>query len=268
MFTLTIPVSTDGLSAIKADLTRKLPDVKSSHRCEAIARGLGFRTYASALAAAKADTTETAKVSGDLFVAYLAEHAFNVPSEAFYHAAAKVALRNVWERTPKLTMWGIGVGSPRRKEDGRWENFRDMDAKYREARAELLSDSAVKPFLASLSFLGRVTPTKTIRKGTGSYWLKHIAENFACSYPEGEKLGPTYVSNGVLIAAALHAGFKMKTYFDNLGYDELNVSFNMSKPCLEELDCEVRPDGSRAQDRRHREAMKRNRHYPFGSAAF
>lgn len=268
VFTLTIPVSTDGLSAIKTDLARKLPDVKSSHRCEAIARGLGFRTYATALAAVQAGATSRAHVRGDLFVAYLAEHAFAVSPAPFYHAAAKVALRHVWDRTPKLTMWGIGSGGPRRKEDGRWEDFRDMNARFKEARAELLSDGAVKPFLASLSFLGRVTPTKTIRKGTGSYWLKHIAENFACSYPEGEKLGPTYVANGVLIAAALHAGFKMKTYVDNLGYDELNVSFNMSKPCLEELDCEVRPDGARAQDRRHREAMKRNRYYPFGSATF
>lgn len=266
MFILTIPVSTDGLSAIKADLTHKMPGVKSSHRCEAIARGLGFRTYAAALAAVQAGATKAAQVRGDLFVDYLAEHAFNVSPAGFYHAAAKLALHDVCERTPKLTVWGIGSGGPQRKEDGRWEDARAMNASFQEARAELLSDGAVEPFLASLSFLRRVTPTKTIRQGTGSYRLKHIAENFACSYPEGEKLGPTYVENGVFIAAALHAGFKMKTYVDSRGYDELNVSFNMSKPCLEELDCEVRPNGVRARDRWHREAMKGNRHYPFGSA--
>ena len=268
MFALTIPVSASRLGAIKAELTCKLPDVKSSHRCEAIARGLGFRTYAGALAAVKSETPETAQVRGDPFTAYLAEHAFSVSPKVLYYAAAKVALQNISERTPKLTMWGIGVGRPRRKDDGRWEDFRDMNAKFQKDRAELVSDGAVAPFLTSLAFLKRVASTKTIRKGTGSYWLKHIAENYACTYPEGEKLGPTYVSNGVLIAAALHAGFKMKTYVDELGYDDLNVSFNMSKPCLEELDCEIRPDGARAQDRRRREEMKRYRHYPFAAATF
>ncbi|MDJ1158094.1 hypothetical protein QNA08_07590 [Chelatococcus sp. SYSU_G07232] len=268
MFALTIPVSADGLDTIKAELTRELPDVKSSHRCEAIARGLGFRTYAAALAAVKAETPGTAHIRGDLFTTYLADHGFDVRPKLLYHAAAKVALHEVSKRMPKLTMWGIGVGRPRRKEDGSWEDFRDMNAKFRQDRAVLISDGAVKSFLTSLAFLARVTPTKTIRKGTGSYWLKHIAENYACAYPEGEKLGPTYVANGVLIAAALHAGFKIKTYIDEMGYDDLNVSFNMSKPCLEDLDCEIRPDGVRAQDRRHREQMKRYRQYPYGSAAF
>lgn len=268
MFILKIPASAGGIDLIKAELTHKLPDVKSSHRCEAIARGLGFRTYAAALAAAKAETPITAHVRGDLFMAYLTDHGFDVRSESLYHAAAKIALREVSERTPKLTMWGIGVGRPRRKEDGRWEDFRDMNAKFRQDRAELVSDDAVEAFLTSLAFLARVTPTKTIREGTGSYWLKHIAENFACTYPEGEKLGPTYVANGVLIAAALHAGFKMKSYVDDLGYDDLNVSFNMSKPCLEDLDCEIRPNGALAQDRRHREEMKQYRRYPYGLVAF
>lgn len=268
MFILKIPASADGLEFIKTELTHKLPDVKSSHRCEALARGLGFRTYAAALAAAKAEMPIAAHIRGDLFKAYLSDHGFDVRPEWLYRAAAKVALRDVSERTPKLTMWGIGVGRPRRKEDGRWEDFRDMNVKFRQDRAELVSDGAVEAFLTSLAFLARVTPTKTIRKGTGSYWLKHIAENYACTYPDGDKLGPTYVANGVLIAAALHAGFKIKTYVDELGYDDLNVSFNMSKPCLEDLDCEIRPNGGRAQDRRHREEMKRHRRYPYGSVAF
>ena len=62
--------------------------------------------------------------------------------------------------------------------------------------------------------------------------MKQIAENFACSYPEGDKLGQRYVSNGVLSAAAIHAGFRTMSCVDDYGYDELNVSFNMSKPLL------------------------------------
>ena len=268
MFVLNIPASADALDAIKAELTRKLPDVKSSHRCEAIARGLGFRTYAAALAAVKLETPGTIRVHGDLFASYLADHGFSVQPKQLYHAAAKVALRDVSERTPKLTMWGIGADRPRRKQDGRWEDFREMNAKFRQERAELIGDGAVEAFLACLAFLAHVTPTRTIRRGTGSYRLKHIAENYTCTYPEGDELGPTYVANGVLIAAALHAGFNIKTYVDELGYDDLNVAFNMSKPCLDNLDCEIRPDSATAQDRRRREEMKRYRHYPYGAAVF
>ena len=167
MFSLTILVSADRLGAIKNDLTRRLPDVKSMHRCEAIARGLGFQTYASALAAVKMEAPRLAKVRGDIFTAYLAEHAFTVAPRLIYYASAKIALQDVSNRAPKLTMWGIGVGRPRRKEDGSWENGRDLSAKFKANRAELIGDGAVKPFLTSLAFLERVKPTKTVRRGRG-----------------------------------------------------------------------------------------------------
>jgi hypothetical protein len=153
-------------------------------------------------------------------------------------------------------MWGIGVGGPQRKSDGRWEDVREMNVKFVRAREQLVGDGAVEPFLASLAFLARVTPTKTIRRGTGSYWLKHVAENFTCTYPEGDELGPTYVPNGVFIAAALHSGFQIKTHPDALGYDDMNVSFNMSRPNLVNLDCEIRPNGAYAQDRCRRQEMR------------
>jgi hypothetical protein len=241
VFDLRIPVSSDRLKLIKADLARILPDVKSSHRCEAMARGLGFNTYAAALSAGKSGTAGTAKVRGDRFIAYLAEHGFVVCPKAFYTAAAKIALRDVAERVPKLTVWGIEGGRPTRKPDGRLEDAREWGARFVEGRKELVDRA--KPFLASLAFLDRVTRTKTIRNGTGSYWVKHIAENYCCSYPEGEELGPTCVPNGALIAAAIHAGFRIKTYEDYRGYDDINVSFNMSEGCLKDLDCEMRPHG-------------------------
>lgn len=256
MFVLKDSTGSDRLEAIKAELTLVLPDVKSSHRCEAIARGLGFTTYAAALATMRSGSSDTSIVRGDRFTTYLSDHGFDVPATSLYCAAARVALRDVADRASKLTVQGISVGGPRRKPDGRWEDFREMNAKFLEARQRLIGDSAAKPFLASLAFLARVTPTKTIRTGTGSYWLKHVAENFACTYPGGEKLGPTYVPNGVLIAAALHAGFQIRTYVDDLGYDHPNVSFNMSKRSLEELDCEIRRNGTRAPARRRKPEMQ------------
>ena len=122
-----------------------------------------------------------------------------------------------------------------------------------------MSDHATEQFLLSLAFLARVQPTKTIRPYTNSYWLKHIAENYGCTYPEGHELGPQYVSNPALIAAAIHAGFEYKTYVDELGYDSLNVRFNMSKTSLVDLDCAFRPNGGQAQDRGRRAEMRKSK---------
>lgn len=267
MFDLKIRLSSDRLEAVKAELTRNLPDVKSSHRCEAIGRGFGFRTYAAALAAARDETPPSVHVNGDLFVGYLSGHGFNVSQKIFYHAAARIAIRDVLDQEPRITTWGIGVGHPQKKDDKSFETVKEMYDRSNQVRAELLENRCIDAFLLSLSLLKRVSSTKTIRKGTGSYKIKHIAENYVCSYPNGENLGPAYVPNGALIAAALHMGFKMKTYKDYLGYDDVNVSFNMSKTCIADLDCEIRPKGAEAEARRYREKMKRYRHYPPEMAA-
>lgn len=260
MFTLEIAVTPDRLNAIKGELNSTLPHIKSSHRCEAIARGLGFRTYSSARVIALTAAPDRVPVCGELFAAYLAKHDFAVSVERFYRAAAKVALRDIAKMNPKLTMWGIGIGQPQRKADGKWEDFKDRNAKFMEAREELVSDGAVGPFLTSLAFIAKVKRTKTIRDRTGSYRLKHIAENFVCTYPEGSRLGPQYVPNGALIAAAIHAGFQYRSYVDELGYDDLNVNFNMSKACIDELDYEIRPNGGHAQDRKRRAEIRRYRY--------
>jgi hypothetical protein len=256
VFTLNIPVTSGNIAAIKAELTRTLPDVKSSHRCEAAARGLGYKTYASILAAGRSTDVVIATARGAAFSAYLADHGFDVPPLLLYRAAARVAIRAVLDHNPKLSMHGIGAGRPRLTENNRRETPQEHYAKFLESREELLGDHALEEFLRALAFLGLVPPTKTVRPGTDSYRLKHIAENYRCTYPEGEELGPNYVSNGALIAAAIHAGFRYRTYMDDLGYDSLNVDFNMSKAVLDDLDCEIRPNGARAQSRRMREQMR------------
>ncbi len=256
MFKLTISVTSHNLKAIKAELARTLPAVKSSHRCEAVARGLGYRTYASLLTAARSGRAPSATAQGAVFSAYLADHGFKVVPQTLYRALARVAILAVLEREPRLTMHGIGVGYPPQTPNGRRETNQEYNARFHEGQEELHWDSAAEEFLLSLAFLQIVPATKTIRRGTHSYRLKHLAEKYPCSYPEGEKLGPQYVSNGALIAAAIHAGFRYKTFEDELGYFNLNATFNMSKAALDNLDCELRPDGARAQERRRREELK------------
>ncbi len=256
MFTLSIPVTASNLDAIKSALTKALPDVKSSHRCEAIARGLGYRTYASLLAETRTNDAKVATANGMAFSAYLAEHDFYVAGPALYRAVAKAALLAVSEQWPRLTIGGFGVGERERRPDGQWETGADRRKKLEDGRAQLVSDYEIEAFLASLAFVSRVERTKTIRPATNSYCVKHIAENYACTFPEGEALGPVYVPNGVLIAAAIHAGFMVKPHTDDYGGETLNAGFNMGKASLYDLDCEIRPDGARAQDRCRQEQRR------------
>jgi hypothetical protein len=216
-----------------------------------MARGFGYRTYASCLKDARSGNGSIAGVDGAAFRDYLVQHDFNAPASALYRAAATAALHKVAERFPNLTAGGFGAGdwNPRHTPAERRKEFAD-------GRAELVSDYAAEPFLASLAFVARVERTKTIRPATNSYWLKHIAENNDCTYPEGGKLGPVYVPNGLLIAAAIHAGFDVKPHTDDYGRETLNASFNMGKASLYNLDCEIRPDGARAQARRQRERQR------------
>lgn len=234
MFALTIPMTEYNLGLIKADLTRAMNEVKSSHRCEAIARGLGFRTYAALLAALKLSAPLQTSASGSLFADYLSVQGFGSTPRAFYFAVARVALREVLNKVPNLTRNGIGAGDRRRRPEGGWESASDRKARISAEQAQFGDDHVVEEFLASLAFLSRVDRTKTIREDISSYGIKHIAEKFASTYPEGDELGPVYISNGILIAAAVQAGFEFKTYMR--GWDvSLNVCFNMSMRSLSAL---------------------------------
>lgn len=259
MFVLRISVTSLVVEKIKAELTKSLPDVKSSHRVEALGRGLGFRTYAALRSALHSDTPITVAVTAGIFSAYLKEHGFEVERPHLYRAAAQAAIQNILDTVPRLHIHGIGFGRPQRNADGLRQTPQQQYAEFLERRQECLGQDAAEAFLRSLALLARVKPTKTIRSGTGSYRLKHIAENYACTYPEGEALGPDYVPNGMLIAAALHMGFKYKTHVDDLGYDTQNASFNMSKVVIDDLDVEIRPRSGFAQDRARAREMREAR---------
>lgn len=263
MFSLSMPMTMSVVDTIKLALTKALPSVKSSHRCEAFARGLGYRTYAALRADAETDNLPIAAADGAAFVQYLAQHDFNVGQTEFYHAVAKAAVQVVVDQWPSLNINGFGTGERERGSDGRWESAAEEQKRLEAYRDDLLSDYALAPFLASLALVSRIERTKTVRPGTGSYKLKHIAENYACTYPDGETLGPVYVANGVLIAAAIHAGFAVKPYTDDYGREILNAGFNMSKTSIEDLDCEIRPDGGAAHARRARERRRASSRFTY-----
>ncbi|MGY3494390.1 hypothetical protein [Bradyrhizobium sp. USDA 4502] len=257
MFVLRISVTLPVVEKIKATLTTTLPNVKSSHRVEALGRGLGFRTYAALRAAVEAPAPLSVAVTGASFSVYLKAHGFEVDPVHLYRATAQVAIQGVLDKAPRLNIRGIGFGRPGRNADGSRQTPQQHYAEFLECRGECLDTYAAEAFLRALALLARVKETKTVRSGTGSYRLKHIAENYACTYPEGGKLGPAYVPNGMLIAAALHLGFKHKTFIDDLGYDTPNADFNMSKAVIEDLDAEIRPQSGFAQDRARKRESRR-----------
>jgi len=72
----------------------------------------------------------------------------------------------------------------------------------------MLSPRAVDEFMKACRFLSQFGQRLTINTRSSSYGLKHEAERF-----HRELAGPDhdpYVSNGMLIAAAVHLGFKLK----------------------------------------------------------
>jgi len=228
VFKLHVAVTRASVDAMKADLTKTLPDVKSSHRCEALARAFGFRTYAT-MRAATADTSEALVREADacVFAAYLAGHEFEVDTRLFHYAAARAAMEAVLASEPQLNPDGFGAGGPKRV-NGIWETQAARAKRVEDARTKFMDETSVEEFLLALTFVSRLTPTKVINSRAGSYGLKHDAERQPCTFPDGRPLGHGYISNGAFIVAAVHAGFRFKTYEDARGLPSLNVAFNMS----------------------------------------
>jgi len=241
---------------LKHQLLLSAPVIKSAHRAEALARGLGFSRNATLLTALHRGPCEVS-VNGMRFQAYLNDRNLSLDVINLYRAVAYVAVSKVMESHSKLSSWGSFVGRPIPRDDGRRETPEQHYARFLRERARLLTVEGLDEFLIALSFVQQVPATKTVRDGSGSYRLKHIAEASQCAFPCGRVLGPKYISNGALIAAALYSNFRSKTHLDDLGYEAVSVTFNMSKAAIDELDCKLRPNGALAQDRRR--LAERNR---------
>ena len=190
--------------ALKKELARTLPHVSSSHRAEALARGLGWNTYAAALAALNSGPDER-RVTNNTFVTYLAEHAFpEVPFDTLGAAmvqvkfvAERTAITNVLEATPLLTRGGYGIYRPDRLTPG------EREQKFQGDREQLLSSRSIDEFQRVVAFLAHYPKRGTINRRYCSYNLKHHAEQFCRERGHPDP----YVSNGAFIAAAIHVGF-------------------------------------------------------------
>lgn len=262
MFAIEIPIASKVVFALKLELNRALPHIKSSHRCEALARALGYGKYASLLSVMRDDRQRPVRaLDTEAFTTYLAAHRFVATEQPLLEAAALALLAQVGEDHAVLGIWGFGPGPWVRGNNGVDETTPERRARFNAERKALCSKESVRPFMTTMAMLANVPKTRTVRPKAWSYWLKHIAESLPSQYPDGRDLGPVYVPNGVFIAAAITSGFEYRLRYDHNGFLDRNGTFNMPYKVLEDLDVKARPNGARAEarQRRYEERLLTNR---------
>lgn len=204
---MTTPLTSRDIEAVKRELGQLLPDVKSSHRAEAMARGFGYKTNASLRA-----QLESGNISRTLdekaFAAYLTDHEFPKPPYTLMREAVsracdgetRAAIAAAMAEVPDLTAFGFGIFEDRTK------SAAEKQAEFEKKRADMLSAFSIEQFKRAVAFLKTRSKRATISRKQSSYGLKHEVERYFAGQGESDK----YVSNGMFIAAAVHLGFKFE----------------------------------------------------------
>ncbi|MFG1316168.1 hypothetical protein [Xanthobacter autotrophicus] len=207
-----LEITANDVEDMKAELRATLPEVKSSHRIEALARGLGWNTNA-AMRARLANGSAEVSTNEGAFLGYLQEHGFDSEPGRLARTLAKVGIRHAMALEPLLTQFGYNVYR------GRSKTPEERRAEFMADRASMLGDHAADEFIQACRFLSQFSKRKTINRKSSSYGLKHQAERFGDS-----RHSRGYVANGMLIAAALTLGFKVQ----QIDPDSPNAWFNIS----------------------------------------
>ncbi len=122
---------------------------------------------------------------------------------------------SVVAKEPTLTAFGLGVFDQSRLTGP------ERKKKFDDDRAEMYGSECEQQFMQACRFLAEVAPIATFNSRRTSYGLKHVCERWA----------GRYISNGMLIAAAIHSGFKWR----KVNWDSPNVVFNISERSLKTL---------------------------------
>jgi hypothetical protein len=215
-----ITFSLADIESLKRELTRLLPDVKSSHRVEAMARGLGWNTNAALRADLSANAIGRVP-DPKAFETYLRDYGFaGAPSVTLLHVIARTkfpseyaAIQRVMDRDPDLATGGYGLPGDRSQPRAQRE------AEFRQDREEMLTPERIGQFIRARAYLEPFGKRQSLNTKVSSYGLKHRAENFH----RERGVNYSYVSNGMLIAAALDLGFRVKPTNINAF---LNISSN------------------------------------------
>jgi len=219
-----VTLNTDDLPSIKAYLHRSLPDHKPSLRIEAAARGLGFTTYGGLRDALSAGavtvSADDRRFCAELGIQFEIDERFN---RFLSRALARIELHRVLDAHRLLTQRGF---------DSAWMRVSgEMDkplserlTMLEERRKEAYEDDwSFDQFELAWIYLSRQQMIKSVNRRTGSYGLKHRAENLMREFGHFRPLG-NYVSNGMLIAAAYALGFEVRP----IAPDNYNAYLNIS----------------------------------------
>lgn len=106
---MTILITMKHAQLIKKELGLSLPHIKSSHRAEAMARGLGWKTNAALRAALMCGDADC-RVSDDAFTSYLSRKGFGGIADCRLSAIVELVLSES-EREHKLNGGGAGAAS-------------------------------------------------------------------------------------------------------------------------------------------------------------
>lgn len=206
-------ISLSFVESIKGDLWRSMPEVKSSHLTEALARGLGWRTHA-ALRAALASGPAECTALPEAFAGYLAQRGIQVADRVLVNAILHRQIRAVMDAHKELTHHGFGV------HEGDRISVAEQQKRYDESRAEMLEPLPVAEFERACEFLARLETTRAPTTVFTSYNLKHSAER----WHRHRGADRDYVSNGMLLAAAYHLGLQVRRASRTAFTGYLNVS--------------------------------------------
>jgi hypothetical protein len=212
-----IMLSPEVIGVIKADLRLSMPDVESSHRIEAIARGLGWSTNA-AMRVALAHGPVERDVDPGAFTSYLAGRGIPGDSRPLTQAVLRVQVRAVRDANPRLTHFGFGLYEQHRLSVDAWR------LEMSKSRDEMLSDQGVSEFERACEYLSLLDRIKTPNRKHNSYNLKHSAERYHRRHKYADDSVRAYVSNGMLLVAAYHLGFKVVPVSRTSPNAYLNVS--------------------------------------------
>lgn len=200
-------ISSADIDPLKGHLLARAPMIKSSHRAEAMARGLGFKSHA-ALRIALQEGAVACAVDDDEFAAFLRERGGDaVPVDLLLDAVVSIklgeertAIEAVLAREPDLSANGFRTYDRRRSTQENADSFLA-------SRSKMLEGPYLAQFARAVGYLGTLEKSKTVSRKATSYGYKHDAERF---HEAVDPDGNPYVANGMFIAAALHLGFTVK----------------------------------------------------------
>lgn len=206
-----LTIALTDVERMKDVLRTALPSIKSSHRTEALARGLGWATNASMRSALAAGPVE-AEPDENAFRSYLQVHSFDAPGGTLVGSFARAGILKAMDLEPALSRFGY------RSARDRGESLEEAEARFLASRSDMLTEQGMEEFIRAANYLSKFGRRKSMNRDRGSYGLKH----------EAERATGDYVANGMLIAAALAMGFSAER--THIGSP--NAHFNISSKQL------------------------------------